>query len=225
MPNWCATNFILRGRTEDINRFCDTVNSCLDKTDIMKNGFGKFWLGNICVAFGYEYKDEYDLRGSLSPEPDAVACWGGPQCEPGKLIPEKLDKTNSQICFSTETAWEPSGWLFIMLRQKFPGIVVAYKTTDEFGNFHKVKHSEIMCCFRYEINYDKYDDCEKSFYIDGEDGDEELIAEKLKVLGLNVTSEDVRTESGHLWDEITTFNNANEDKGCLEFIKWDEVEN
>lgn len=145
MSNWCATNFLLRGPEEDIKRFCDTVNSCFTKPDVKPNGFGKLWLGNLCVAFGYEY-DECNggLRGLLDPNPDSAACFFGPDPDNHRLEPEKNEDGTIQVRFSTQTAWGPSDWFMTMLDEKFPACEYGWKATDEFGNFHYIHNRRLL---------------------------------------------------------------------------------
>ena len=56
MPNWCATNWKVRGKAADIQNLADVFNSLKDRENVMPNGFGKNWLGNLAVALGYDYE-------------------------------------------------------------------------------------------------------------------------------------------------------------------------
>lgn len=146
MSNWCATNFLLRGPEKDIIRFCDTVNSCYLKDDVRPNGFGKLWLGNLMVAFGYEFCPFYDIRGLLDPNPDSVANFFGPYrgLEKYFITPETIKDGTLQVRFSTQTAWGPSDWFMIMLDEKFPACEYGWEATDEFGNFHYIHNRKLL---------------------------------------------------------------------------------
>ena len=100
------------------------------------------------MAFGYVtadiLKERGNLRGCLDPDPDSVAYFFGPCPADGLLVPEPLDSTTSEIRFSTQSAWGPSNWFLQMLQEKFPDLQVAWKATDEFGNFHYVYNREML---------------------------------------------------------------------------------
>ena len=149
MPNWCATNFLLRGTKEDIERFCKTVNDCYGKEDIKPNGFGKLWLGNLYAAFGYDTKNipfcnRGGLRGALDANPDGIASFFGPNPSRKRLEPKTLDDKTSEVRFTVHTAWGPSDWFFDMLDEKFPDVQVAWKSTDEFGSFRYIHNREML---------------------------------------------------------------------------------
>lgn len=133
MPNWCTTNYIAKGDTEDLRKFVETLNTMPN----LENGFGKNWMGNFFSAFGMS-RDEIinsciSCRGVIDPSFYAVACFFGPQVEETeKFIVEK----DGTVRFSTTTAWGRSTDFEELVEEHFPSITLAWSSTDEFGNFH-----------------------------------------------------------------------------------------
>lgn len=221
MPNWCCTNYVLRGEPKDINRFCETVNACIDKPDVCENGFGKYWLGNLCVAFGYEYSESMrGLRGALNPDPDAIACFCYECEEPRPLEPELApDNTRAQVRFSVVTAWGPSDWFHMMLDEKYPDVIVGFKTTDEFGNFHDCKSLSLLGAPAYEIEASGRD-----VWAEFDFGQEDLVAKKLTMLtGIDFSPEDVLYPASKVEDALGDYNESHEDDEVY-FIAWKEVD-
>ncbi len=225
MPNWSATNYLLRGKKEDINRFCDTVNSCQERHFGIPNGFGKLWLGNIFIAFGNSpkmiNKVTYNLRGLLNPDPDATASfWWGP--EPSKNIPKLVPIQSGDewvITFSTITAWERCEWLDILFDKQFPECRYAWKSTDEFGNFHKVYHPELMHAPSIVIRYHANCIEEKEFAW----GEESKTAEKLTELtGMPFSTDEIKECNEAFWKKLCKFNEEHEDNE-IEIEIWDLV--
>lgn len=65
MPNWCATNYAVTGHKTELQQFADLVNSLPSREDVKENGFGKFWLGNLAVHLGGDWKKGH-FRGVLN---------------------------------------------------------------------------------------------------------------------------------------------------------------
>ncbi len=225
MPNWCATNYLLRGPKDKIQDFCDKVNSCYDKPDAKPNGFGKLWLGNIYAAFGYNPETisttKHNLRGILNPDPELEACFCGP--EPDESNPKLYPVQSGDewaVAFSTMTAWSRSEWIDEMLDKQFPQCRYAWKTTDEFGNFHNVYHPELMHATSIEIHYhgdNCIEDMEFAF------GKEDEAAKKLEELtGMHFTADEIKDYNKDFWDKIKNYNEAHEDN-YIEIMPWDIV--
>lgn len=221
MPNWCCTNYALKGSKKDIKRFCDTVNSVIDKPDVVKNGWNsKFWLGNLCVAFGYQYREDLDgLRGVLDPNPWAPACLCLSFDEPRPLEPEETEDGSYLIAFSITHAWSRSKWFEQMLEEQFPKVEVGYRSTDEFGNFRKAKRTDFFRVPSYEIECSAKD-CFDEFY--GFDPPTVgKVADKLtKLTGITFTVEQLIN-----WEEVEdilcNYNDQHEDEEVF-LYRWDE---
>ena len=148
MPNWCATNFIVSGGEKELTRFANTVNELLEKESIVQNDFGRFWLANLAVALGLVEPDiksinafPGNLRGVIDPNGWAEACWviGDPEKdnEPEQLSinVESLGDGRASIRFSTNSAWGVADWIIDYLSTHIPGCDIAYRATDDCGNF------------------------------------------------------------------------------------------
>ncbi len=222
MPNWCATNYLLRGPKDKIQDFCDKVNSCIDQPDVQPNNFGKFWLGNIYAAFENR-TDNMDtvhgLRGCLDPEPDSVACLFGPYENVQKLIPtidtSAKEKEWMRIAFSTQTAWDMSDWFNDMLEEKYPEIEVSFKATDEFGNFHVCHNPERLGIRRFEIWHHDHTE----YNLDTAEETADLIR---NITGLNFTKEDIEKESAEFRHQIDKYNENHEGEE-LEITIWKTI--
>lgn len=140
MPNWCTTNFIVKGDRNAVEAFAATAESLRHNPSVNENDFGPFWLVNLGVALGEIDSLEQanaspdNYRGIIDSEPEAPACWSinDPSDEPFRAT--DLDDGRAELRFSTQSAWSMPMWLVKHLRRK--GLSVSYKATDEFGNFH-----------------------------------------------------------------------------------------
>lgn len=225
MPNWSATNYILRGSEKDIRRFCETVNSCYDKPDVEPNGFGKLWLGNIYAGFGNDPKtiesSKYNLRGCIDPDPESITCLFGPV--PDETNPKIFPVQSGDkwvVAFSTQTAWGRCDWLDELFDSQFPECLYAWKSTDEFGNYHKVYHPELMHAPSIEIHYHAEYCIEELEFAWGE---EDKAAKKLEELtGMQFSADEIKDCNNAFWEKIAKHNETHEDNEIV-VIPWDLV--
>lgn len=223
MPNWCVQNWILRGPKEDVQRFCDKVNSCLTRPG-RPNGFGKFWLGNLCECFGYDY-DELEknsvpgLRGVFCPDPEECACLSCPEAEEVSIHPEDFNEIFSQVAFSIAHAWGPSDWFQIMVDNQFPKLMQAWHATDEFGNFHSCRNGDIFGLKRYQVIAWGGSAEERNF----DEGEEDKVADFIKSCTNNtiVFSPEEIKDCQDFWDKLNEWNEEN-DVDYIEFNFWEE---
>ena len=220
MPNWCVQNWILRGPKEDIQCFCDKVNTCLTRPG-RENGFGKYWLGNLCECFGYDYDKLKEqacpgLRGIFCPCPDEVACLSCPEAEETPIEPIDFDEY-SEIAFSVAHAWGPSNWFQNMLDEQFPTLTQCWKATDEFGNFHACHNGDAFGLKRYQIlAWDKEED-EGNFA----EGEEQQAVDFIKRASdglLDFTPEELN-EGDEFYEKL---NDYNDDHDYIEVMFWEE---
>lgn len=212
MPNWCAQNYVLRGKTEDIERFCNTVNSCLEKPDVMENGFGKYWLGNLCVAFGYQYSNDISgLRGCFDPCAENGACFFGPPDSTDKVYPTGTGPNTSLVAFTVHHAWGPSEWFENMLKEKFPDCEYGWQATDEFGNYHVCHNPKLIGCPIAEIR-DTFGETE-------EFTEPKEVVEYIKnETGLDVTEEEFNSQSDSFFEKICDWNDKHPDEGIFPIL-------
>lgn len=139
MPNWCTTNYVVKGSKDDLCRLVKTLNNMPQ----FENGFGKFWMGNLFGAFGMS-RDEVlhshiSCRGVVDPDFYAVPCFFGPRTDDSAKF--SLDD-NDVLRLSTTTAWSRSEDFEKLILKHFPSITLAWSSTDEFGNFHYTHNPE-----------------------------------------------------------------------------------
>lgn len=66
MPNWCDVTYKCVGDPKEVKSLYKVLQYINNrKTSILKNGFSKFWLGNLVHKLGYDWK-EYRCRGEIT---------------------------------------------------------------------------------------------------------------------------------------------------------------
>lgn len=133
MPNWCNTTYKCVGDLKEVNSL-HKILKYIDKrkTTILKNGFGKWWLGNLVHKLGGDWK-KYSCRG--------------------EIIDYSLDE--NVLTINQATAWCEQEGVRQIIEEKFPSIKVyfveeepgceLYRTNDVAGRVF----SERFC-----LNYD-----------------------------------------------------------------------
>ena len=150
MPNWCATNWKIRGKAKDVQAFCDIVNDLPNRPDVEENGFGKYWLKNFAVALGVDPETCDNLRGTVDTDSGLCASLVFPESDNEKLEVNNIENGQAEASFSTASAWGMPVWLENYLADKFE---YGYSTTDEFGNFHCVHNTDFFPWI-YELHTD-----------------------------------------------------------------------
>ena len=108
MPNWCITDYKCVGDPKEV-RALHKVLKYIDrrKTTIVRNGFGKWWLGNLVTKLGGKWED-YRCRG--------------------EIIDYSLD---GEILVITQwTAWFEQEGVRKIIEEKFPSIKVYYREEE-----------------------------------------------------------------------------------------------
>jgi predicted RNase H-like HicB family nuclease len=108
MPNWCDTTYKCVGDTKEV-RALHKVLKYIDrrKTTIVRNGFGKWWLGNLVTKLGGKWED-YRCRG--------------------EIIDYSLD--GDILIISQSTAWSEQEGVRRIIQEKFPSIKVYYREEE-----------------------------------------------------------------------------------------------
>jgi hypothetical protein len=220
MPNWCVQNCLLRGPREDVARFCDAVNSLINKPDVRPNGFGKFWLGNVCEAFGYRY-DELErtnarLRGNLDPDGEAFPTLFHPEAETVPFKSTTLDADTAEVRFSVTTAWGPSDWFNGIIKEQFRACSYSWQATDEFGNFHTCHNPELLGLKSYEV-----EQCCEDFVCFEKGEEKEAAAHLEKLTGVPFTFEDILLGEDHVCGKLSKWNEEHVDNEVY-FRFWEE---
>ena len=108
MPNWCLTEYKCVGNPKEV-RALHKVLKYIDrrKTTIVRNGFGKWWLGNLVTKLGGKWED-YRCRG--------------------EIIDYSLD--GDILIISQSTAWSEQEGVRRIIQEKFPSIKVYYSEEE-----------------------------------------------------------------------------------------------
>ena len=108
MPNWCLTEYKCVGDPKEV-REIHKVLKYIDrrKTTIVRNGFGKWWLGNLVTKLGGRWED-YRCRG--------------------EIIDYSLD--GDILIISQSTAWCEQEGVRKIIQEKFPSIKVYYREEE-----------------------------------------------------------------------------------------------
>lgn len=112
MPNWCYTNYVFVGNKEEIDDFHTKMKSLGEaKEPLLENGFGTSWLGNVVHLYGGDW-EKINCRGTFL----------------------NLQLNNdTQLSFSTETAWSDMEQVWKFIRSKYKTIIYYY-CAQEPGN-------------------------------------------------------------------------------------------
>ena len=103
MPNWCYTNYAVRGPKEEIDKLFDTMTELQNmEKPLVENGFGVTWLGCLVKQLGSDPKKVY-CRGSWS-----------------DLRRKEGDDT--VIFFNTEHAWSRPEEVEELIMKVYPGL-------------------------------------------------------------------------------------------------------
>lgn len=220
MPNWCVQNCLLRGPRKDVAQFYSILTSLLHKPEVRENGFGKFWLGNVCEAFGYDFDKlaaaGARLRGNVDPSPETSASLCHPEADLVPFRPCILDEDTAEVRFSVTTAWGPSDWFNGMIAERYPACDYAWQATDEFGNFHTCHNPELIDLKPYEVEQWNED------YVSFSKGEEREAAAHLeKVTGVPFTFEDILRGEDHIASMLADWNSSHPDEEIY-FHYWEE---
>mgnify|MGYP003291435868 FL=1 len=108
MPNWCDTTYKCVGDPKEV-RALHKVLKYIDrrKTTIVRNGFGKWWLGNLVTKLGGKWED---------------------YCCRGEITGYSFDGDVLEII--QYTAWCEQEGVRRIIQEKFPGIKVYYREEE-----------------------------------------------------------------------------------------------
>ena len=108
MPNWCDTTYKCVGDPKEV-RALHKVLKYIDrrKTTIVRNGFGKWWLGNLVTKLGGKWED---------------------YCCRGEITGYSFDGDVLEI--TQYTAWCEQEGVRRIIQEKFPSIKVYYREEE-----------------------------------------------------------------------------------------------
>ena len=108
MPNWCDTTYKCVGDPKEV-RALHKILKYIDrrKTTIVRNGFGKWWLGNLVTKLGGKWED---------------------YCCRGEITSYSFDGDVLEI--TQYTAWCEQEGVRRIIQEKFPSIKVYYREEE-----------------------------------------------------------------------------------------------
>jgi hypothetical protein len=162
MSNWCYTNYKVTGDEAELKDLYNKMDSLDNMEDsLIKNGFGKNWLGNLITLLGGDWK-KIRCRGSIT--------W--------------LELEDGVLRFDTETAWVDMRETIDFLQEKYPSLIFSY-IAEEPGCEYYVVHDSIGDMFpeRYCVDCK---DGDSLYYCEGEE--EQLLDDISKLIGEKVSS-------------------------------------
>lgn len=110
MPNWCYTSYIVTGGKKEV---CDLHEKMISleerEKSLVKNGFGKTWLGNLVAILGEKWEN--------------ISCRG-------EFFNLQKDDGDEVLRFETMTAWNELSGMRQFLRSKYPSIKFYYRSEE-----------------------------------------------------------------------------------------------
>lgn len=110
MPNWCYTSYIVTGGKKEV---CDLHEKMISleerEKSLVKNGFGKTWLGNLVAILGEKWEN--------------ISCRG-------EFFNLQKDDSDEVLRFETMTAWNELSGMRQFLRSKYPSIKFYYRSEE-----------------------------------------------------------------------------------------------
>lgn len=206
MPNWCTTNYAIRGSKDELKALVTILNTMKNHS----NGFGRYWIGNLLMHFGNSYEDADNglpvrCKGTFSPNPMEQACFAGPEINEEEQF--SIDE-DGILRISTVTAYYRFDDLEEFLKQQFPSLEFFWFTTDEFGNFHEIHDPNNLgefCPFYLDS------DGESSYYYQHEY--EKFIADFREACpGLEIPDDKEYLSSDAFVDEFLKWRNADQER-------------
>lgn len=137
MPNWCDTTYKCVGELKEVKSL-HKVLKYIDKrkTSILKNGFGKRWLGNLVHKLGGDW-EKYKCRGEIT----------------------GYEMEGNVLTIYQSTAWCEQEGVREIIEERFPSIKVYYREEEPgCGVYYTNDSSGEYFPERYYL--DSYDDCE-----------------------------------------------------------------
>jgi len=108
MPNWCNCTYKCVGELKEVKSLHKNLKY-IDKrkTSILKNGFGKWWLGNLVTKLGGDW-EKYRCRGEIT----------------------GYELNDNVLTIHQSTAWCEQEGVREIIEEKFPFIVSDCSTTS-----------------------------------------------------------------------------------------------
>ncbi len=133
MPNWCMTEYCVKGKSSQIKKLDDLFRK-IEKENLSgdnKQGFGNSWLGNLLIGVGYSF-DEVCKR--INYKNCEVRCRGWLEYF-DDFDDEDFEEggDDMEYCFSVESAWYRPTGLFEVIKDKLNIDAKFYYCSEETG--------------------------------------------------------------------------------------------
>lgn len=137
MPNWCDCTYKCVGEPKEVKSLCRVLKYIEKrKTSIVKNGFGKWWLGNLVTKLGGDW-EKYRCRGEIT----------------------GYEMEDNVLTIYQSTAWCEQEGVRGIIEERFPSIKVYYREEEPgCGVYYTNDSSGEYFPERYYL--DSYEDCE-----------------------------------------------------------------
>lgn len=114
MPNWCLTTYKCVGSAASLKELHRALKYMEGrKTSILKNGFGKMWLGNLIFKLGGDW-EKYRCRGEVL----------------------NYSFENNVLTIVQETAWCEQEGVRIFIETKFPDVKVYFMDEESAMGYY-----------------------------------------------------------------------------------------
>lgn len=216
MPNWCSTNYAIRGKESELKAFADIFNSLPHKKSVTKNAFGRFWIGNLVTVLGGKWED-YPCKGAVDPCPDSPAYF----CGPCPDLKEKIEPENGFLRFSITTAYYHKQELDDLIKSKFPSFEFFWRSTDDCGNFYIINDPNNEAGFEWFYT----NDCQESEWY--EKADKDRFLQNLRNMCPELEVPDNITENKESYEAFVSkfceWRDADDDRTFMEFIVFFQI--
>lgn len=178
MPNWCLTSHVVTGDEKQVCDLYNKMKSLEERNEsLVKNGFGKTWLGNLIALLGGDWETTY-CRGE----------WQNLQkdCDDGALR------------FDTMSAWGEPDATIAFLRQQYPNLDF-YFLAEEPGCEYYVTNDADGKHFPERYYFAMPDDYEPYWY--DKDELDKFLHDVGNFLGRTVSSAEEAKNAIHAYNE------------------------
>ena len=145
MPNWCLSSYVVTGDEKEVCDLYEKMHSLEEREEsLVKNDFGKTWLGNLVTLLGGDRNTIY-CRGA----------W----------LDLQKDEDNGALRFDTETAWCDADETIAFLQEKYPNLefyfiaeepgMGYYATNDTAGEYFPQRYTVLPHDSSEEYQYEE----------------------------------------------------------------------
>lgn len=197
MPNWCKTEYSLRGPEKDLKEIEKILNVMENNEPKVKNGFGRMWLGEFVEWLGESWEN--------------IPCRG-------EII--SFDRNDyGDLRIEQETAWSEQIFIRKLIEKKYPDVKVFVLEEEEGMGIYRTNDVNREC---YKMEY-KLETCSDGDYNTEYYGSIDSVAEELKQYGFVPNSEDLEYDISKFVDTYNDIHDNDEEENSIYFSKLQVV--